>query len=128
MFQEEFIELLKHMASTTVKDISGSEFRPPCQGGRTTGRGRTGPWVAGSDETGAPPRQTTLFRRSAADGHQTLVRDKLRNSGLSQAWGGLERRNALMDKILAVHLPTSKSGLSVFSFTHSSYRDWRQTL
>jgi hypothetical protein len=53
MFQEEFIELLKHMALTTMKDISGCEFRPPCQGGKTTGRGPTGPWVAGSDETGA---------------------------------------------------------------------------
>jgi hypothetical protein len=36
-----------------------------------------------------------------------LVRNKLRNSGLSRARGGLNRRNALMDKILAVDLPTS---------------------
>jgi hypothetical protein len=68
MFQEEFIELLKHMASTTVKDIFGCEFRPPCQGGKTTGKGPMGPWVAGSDETGAldPACGTTTFRRSAA--------------------------------------------------------------
>jgi hypothetical protein len=54
-----------------------------------------------------PNLMRNKIRRGAADGHQTLVRNKLRNSGLSRAWGGLERRNALMDKILAVGLPTS---------------------
>jgi hypothetical protein len=53
MFQGEFIKLLRHTASTTMKDISGCEVRPPLQGGKTNVRDFTGPWVAGSDETGA---------------------------------------------------------------------------
>jgi hypothetical protein len=41
-----------------------------------------GKWNSG-DEAGsnAAERRTTPFRRSAADGHQTLVRNKLRISG-----------------------------------------------
>jgi hypothetical protein len=74
MFQEEFIELLKHMASTTVKDIFGCEFRPPCQGGKTTGKGPMGPWVAGSDETGAlDPAARIRVNLRTEDGGEVLL-------------------------------------------------------
>jgi hypothetical protein len=53
MFQEEFIKLLKHKASTTMKGISGCEVRSPFQGGKNKVRGLDDPWAAGSDETGA---------------------------------------------------------------------------
>jgi hypothetical protein len=69
MFQKEFIKLLIQTASTTMKDISGCEVRPPFQGGKTTGRGFAGPWVAGSDETGALDPRLLSFaapRRMAA--------------------------------------------------------------
>jgi hypothetical protein len=37
MFHEEFIELLKQTGSTTMKDKSGCEARPPFQGGKIRG-------------------------------------------------------------------------------------------
>jgi hypothetical protein len=48
---------------------------------------------------------------AAAGGHQTLMRNKLRNSGLSQAWGGLERRNALMKTPMSNGKPNSNFGI-----------------
>jgi hypothetical protein len=53
MFQKHFIKLLKETASTTMKNISPFEVRPPFQGGKTKVWNFTDPWVAGSDETGA---------------------------------------------------------------------------
>jgi hypothetical protein len=75
MFQVEFIKLLKHTASTTMKDICDCDARPPFQGGKTILGVFGGPWVAGSDEAGAldPACGTTRFSRSAANDHQTLV-------------------------------------------------------